>query len=254
MSWLKDLLRKTPAYPLLRAGWHMVRPKTPAEKLARHDARATSAILRRVLAPDANGVDVGAHAGDFLAELLQVAPRGRHTAIEPIPAMADRLRTTFPQATVHAAALSDSPGTATFQWVCGNPAFSGLVRRADLPPAERTEPITVRVERLDDLIPAGTPVALVKIDVEGAEVNILRGADRVLRENRPWVLIEHGSACQGYGHTTADLVAAFAAHRMAVWMLADWLAGKPPLTLPGLVAATAAGQYNFLAGPAPHST
>lgn len=250
-TWLKALLRKTPAYPYLRAGWDRVRPKSPAEKLAIHDAWATTAILRRVLAPDANGVDVGAHVGGFLAELVQIAPKGRHVAVEPIPTLAANLRAAFPQTTVHAVALSDSPGSATFQWVHSNPAFRGLVRRDDLRPAERIEPIEVRLERLDDLIAAGVPVALVKIDVEGGEVNVLRGASRVLRENRPWVLIEHGSACRVYGHTTGDLVAEFAAHRMAIWMLAEWLAGEPPLTHDGLSAAIAVGQYNFLAGPAP---
>jgi FkbM family methyltransferase len=253
-SWLKTLLRKTPIYPSLRAAWGAVRPKSHGEKLAICDAQSTTAILRRVLTSDANGVDIGAHVGDFLTELVRIAPGGKHVAVEPIPPMADRLRAAFPQVAVHAAALSDSPGTTTFQWVRSNPAFSGLVRRDDLSTSEHIEPIKVRVECLDDLIPAGARVDLIKIDVEGGEVNVLRGASRVLRENRPWVIFEHGSACRVYGYTTSDIVGEFATHRMAIWILTDWLAGKSPMTFDGLAAAIATGQYNFLAGPAPEAT
>jgi FkbM family methyltransferase len=195
-------------------------------------------------------VDVGAHTGEILSEVIRLAPRGRHIAVEPIPPLADHLRAEFPQVIVHAVALSDAPAVAEFQWVRDNPGFSGLVRRLDLAQEAQIEPIIVRVERLDDLVPVGFPVALIKIDVEGGEVNVLRGAARVLRDNRPWVLLEHGSACRLYRHTSSDLMAELSFHRMAIWMLDDWLAGKAPLTPRELAAQVDVGQYNFLAGPA----
>ena len=56
----------------------------------------TVAIMQRVMAPDANGVDVGAFKGIITKPMLRIAPRGRHIAVEPQPAYAKRLRKQFP--------------------------------------------------------------------------------------------------------------------------------------------------------------
>jgi FkbM family methyltransferase len=251
MSRIKEWLKKTPIYPLLRAGWHLVRPRSRAQRLEDRDARQTAAILRRVLRPGGNAIDVGAHRGDLLAEFVRLSPTGRHFAVEPIPELAEWLRAAFPGVSVHAAAVGETPGTAEFQWVVSNPAFSGLKRRTDLRPEEAVRALTVPVVRIDDIVPVGLPVAVLKIDVEGGELGALRGASRVLGD-RPWVFLEHGSASTAYGATTADVMAEFTRHRMAVWLMGDWLAGKPPLTLDGFAAAAASGDYwNYLVGPKP---
>ena len=101
-------------------------------------------------------------------------------------------------------------------------------------------------------IPTDRVVRLIKVDVEGAELGVFRGASAVLGRCRPWVVFEHGAWCQVYGATTADVFGELARHRLSVWQLGDWLAGRPPLTRDGLEAAVATGSYwNFLAGPAP---
>ena len=252
MSRFKDWLRRTHLYPVLRGGWRLVRPKSRVERLDARDSRQATAILRRVLRPGSNAIDVGAHRGDVLALLVRLSPAGWHVAVEPIPELAERLKAEFPGVTVHSAAVGDSTGTADFQWVVTNPAFSGLKRRPDLRPEETVRGVSVPVKRIDDLVPPGTSIAVLKIDVEGGELGVLRGAARVLAESRPWVLLEHGGAAAAYGSTTADVAAEFARHRMAIWLMGDWLAGRPPLTLDGLLAAVNSGEYwNFLAGPAP---
>jgi hypothetical protein len=50
--------------------------------------------------------------------------------------------------------------------------------------------LEVRAVSLDDYLPSGEPVQLVKIDVEGAEALVLAGMRRLLRESRPVVLVE----------------------------------------------------------------
>lgn len=48
----------------------------------------------------------------------------------------------------------------------------------------------IRIERLDDMIPAGIHVDFIKIDVEGGEYSLLEGAARILTESRPVIFIE----------------------------------------------------------------
>lgn len=243
MRWLKRV-------PLARAVWDAVRPKSHAEKVDRRDGRLTRQILRRVLTAETNCIDVGAHAGDVLAELVRLAPRGRHLALEPIAAMAATLCGRFPAVEVQNVAAGDRSADVTFQVVETNPAFSGMVRRPDLRPGERVAEVTVRCEPLDWLVPAGRPVGLIKVDVEGAEMAVFRGAARVLA-GRPWVLFEHGAISeQAYGATTADVHAELARHRLGVWTLGGWVAGAAALSADGFAAAVASGdQWNFLAGP-----
>jgi FkbM family methyltransferase len=253
MERVKDWLKRTPLYPVLRAGWHLARPKSQIERIERRDASHTAAILRRVLRPGDHAVDVGAHRGDVLAEFVRASPAGRHVAIEPIPELAERLKIAFPTVEVHAAAAGEAAATARFQWVESNPALSGLKRRPDLSPDETIREIAVPVVRVDDLIPVGRRIAVMKIDVEGGELGAIRGASRVLDESRPWVLLEHGLAAAAYDATSADVFDELARHRMAVWLMGDWLAGKPPLTLSAFVAAVKSGEHwNFLTGPFPH--
>lgn len=46
----------------------------------------------------------------------------------------------------------------------------------------------VEMDQLDDIV--STPVDLLKIDVEGAEIGVLDGAKRILSEDRPLILVE----------------------------------------------------------------
>lgn len=61
--------------------------------------------------------------------------------------------------------------------------------------------------RLDDAVPVTVPHDFVKIDVEGGEVLVLRGARELLRRSRPVIVFEHGGdwAMRHYGTTSAEL-------------------------------------------------
>jgi hypothetical protein len=121
----------------------------------RADVRDTEllvALMEEVLEPDSDCLDVGAHAGSVLAELVRLAPEGRHVAWEPLPEFVAR----------------PTPGRGS------------------------VETIVVETERLDDALPDGVRPAFVKIDVEGAEERVLRGALQTLRRHRPVIAFEHG--------------------------------------------------------------
>jgi FkbM family methyltransferase len=249
MKFIRQILKRV---PLARTMWHAVRPRSHGERLDRRDQLLTARILRRVVAADTNCIDVGAHTGEVLAELLRLAPRGRHLAVEPIPVLAEQLRARFPQVEVVHAALADEPGEAEFQWVEKNPAFSGLIARPDLRPQDRPVAIRVPLARLDDLVPPDRRIGLVKVDVEGAELGVFRGAGRILGRDRPWLLFEHGlGVAAEYGTTSAAVFAELTGHGLAVWRSDQWLDGGPPLTEAEFVATVNTGEWwNWLAGPA----
>ncbi len=161
--------------------------------LARRNARDDlhlRLLLAHGLDADANCVDVGAHCGDVLEQVVRYAPEGRHQAFEPLPAQAADLRERFPGVEVHHAAVAAEAGTATFTHVVSNPQLSGL-RDRELA-GESSESFEVPVKRLDDCCDPERPVSLLKIDVEGAELGVLEGGLEMLKRDRPTVVFEHG--------------------------------------------------------------
>lgn len=169
------------------------------------DSELLVALMEELLEPDSDCLDVGAHAGSVLSEICRIAPSGRHVAWEPLPGFAGRLREAFPDVEVRQAALSDESGESEFAHVVADPGWSGLVARPT-PAGGRVETITVRTERLDDALPAGVLPAFVKIDVEGAEERVLRGALETLRRHRPVIAFEHGlGSADHYGTTPAAI-------------------------------------------------
>jgi FkbM family methyltransferase len=169
------------------------------------DRELLVALLERELAPESHCLDVGAHEGEVLVHMVRLAPRGRHVAWEPLPALAARLRADFPGVEVRQAALSDAAGERDFAHVVDDPGWSGFVARPS-PAGGPVDMIKVRCERLDDALADGVEPAFVKIDVEGAELEVLRGAAETLRRHRPLVAFEHGAgSADHYGTTPEDV-------------------------------------------------
>ena len=152
----------------------------------------TIAIMERVLAPDSNAIDIGAFEGGMLRHMLRFAPRGKHTAFEPTPEQYQRLLVRFPGVRVHGCALGAEPGLATFYCMLNHPALSGLSRRARDLQGEHVRDIQVAVDTLDRTVPSDLPIALIKMDVEGGELGVLRGGIQTLRRNRPVIIFECG--------------------------------------------------------------
>ena len=180
-----------------------------AERRARdHDALDTGHLRRLIaftLKPWSNCIDVGAHRGSCLREILRIAPEGHHMAFEPIPELAAQLRQAFPSVDVHEAALSDAEGDTSFVFVPDLPGYSGL-RERDYPRRVKTVPMTVRMERLDQRLPGLDRIDFIKIDVEGAEALVLKGAMRTIKRDLPLIVFEHGQgASERYGYGPRDI-------------------------------------------------
>lgn len=190
--------------------------------------------MRRVLGPGSNCVDVGANEGAFVRDMLELAPQGRHHAFEPLPPLAAKLRVDFPTVTVHELALGAVIGTAKFCWFVDDPAWSGLRRdryERNHPDANpREEWIEVKVAPLDEVLPADLPISFIKIDANGGEVDVLRGAMRTLQTRRPMVAFEHGESATYYGETSSGLYDLLNDAGYRISPLDRWLAGGGPLS------------------------
>lgn len=207
------------------------------------DHAALRVLFAALLRPDAHVIDVGANHGSVLADLLRLTPQGRWLAFEPIPALRAELTTRFPQADVRDAALSDRAGEATFQHVVSADGYSGLQRRT-YPGHVDIQEITVRTARLDDELPEGFAPALIKIDVEGGELGVLRGAERTLAEHRPVVIFEHGAgAAEHYGTTSGEVWDALDGAGLRIFDLA----GEGPYSRAAFEAAFTEPIWNWLA-------
>lgn len=195
----------------------------------------TAEVLERVLQPGSNCVDVGCHEGKFLDDMRRLSPKGLHYAFEPLPHMHAALAMKYAGTTnvnLQAAALSNGSGTTTFQHVVTNPGYSGVLRRLYDRPDEEVVEITVRRAKLDDCLPRFKRIRLIKIDVEGGELQVLEGARRTLRRWRPFVVFEHGKRAAGcYGTQPGQVHDLLTSCGLRISLLGDWLRSDGAITL-----------------------
>ena len=95
MQTVKEYVRGTRLAPFARVVYRTLRRLVPEPEWARMNRiydRQTVEVMQRCLQPDSVGVDVGAHGGDLLKEMVALAPHGTHYAFEPIPHLAKGLR------------------------------------------------------------------------------------------------------------------------------------------------------------------
>lgn len=126
-------------------------------------------------------VDVGAHIGSIMAE-VQFRTGAKLIAFEAMPEKALALKRKFPTATVHACAAGTTTGDVSFFVVPAATGYSSLIK------GNNSVEIVVPLRRLDDLV--NERIDTLKIDVEGAELGVLQGAERTVSESRPIIMFE----------------------------------------------------------------
>lgn len=155
---------------------------------------ALAPVIEHFARPGAVIYDVGANIGLYaLWAARRVGPGGQVHAFEPVAATARLLRR-FVEANgatnvrVAELALGRAPGTATMFCV---PGASGLASTLARPGATRTE---VRCTTLDDYARGHDPPTFIKVDVEGAEPEVVAGGLGLLARSKPSLLLETNPA------------------------------------------------------------
>lgn len=215
--------------------------------------KQTIAVMKRVLIANSNCVDVGCHAGSFLDIILQLAPYGMHIGFEPIPDLYRKLKKKYfkySQVTIYSYALGDASGETSFQHVTTNEGYSGLKKRRYDRPNESVEEIKVNIECFDNIVPKDLQIDFIKIDVEGAELQVLKGAMQTIRTYKPVIVFEHGlGAADFYGtkpEDVFDLLTSECGLRISLMM--SWLKGGSTLSRVEFIEQFNSGQnYYFMA-------
>jgi FkbM family methyltransferase len=163
-------------------------------------------------------VDVGAYKGGYTYWMRRaVGARGCVLAFEPQAEAAALLRSYviafgWSNVEVVESALSSVPGEGALLRPASAPSPAGSLVGASLPPSPETTP--VRIDTLDRLLAtraATARVGLIKCDVEGHELDVLRGAESTLRQDHPALLVEcetrhlHGHSMNDVFHHLAAL-------------------------------------------------
>ena len=204
--------------------------------------------MKQVIQSTTNCIDIGCHLGSVLSGMQRYAPLGQHMAFEPTPYKFEWLKRKYREIEVRQEALSDAPGEAEFFHQTNHSGFSGLRSHGDKD--WKTETFKVKCARLDDIV-GERRVGFIKMDVEGAEPLVIRGAERVLRQSRPHILFE----CTLTGLHLFNWTPAAMYHLLCsdlgydIFVIRDWLDHRQALTIERFAAAMAhpAQAFNFFA-------
>ena len=175
---------------LSRDGQHFLVRGLKARFLAQ---RIEFRLIRQHVGPADTVCDVGANKGSFVFWLSRWCRNGKVVAFEPQPQFAEllgRLRRALKldNVTIERSAVFSSPGQADLFVPKGHSPGASLVSKTV--GASEFETISVPMVRLDDYFGRGERISFIKVDVEGAEFEVFKGAERILREQSPLIIFE----------------------------------------------------------------
>ncbi|MBN2170110.1 MAG: FkbM family methyltransferase [Candidatus Krumholzibacteriota bacterium] len=187
-------------------------------------------IVNSVCRPGDVLFDIGSNVGtETLLFARRVGDGGKVHAFEPLPANVRALRDNVArnglgQITVHAEAVGDMAGTCRFALPTA-PQNSGNGRL--LAEGEAVaDSFEVDVVVIDEQVAAGRLPArprMIVMDCEGAEPMVLRGAEALIREARPYLVLEVVPVfLKKHGFTSGDVHDWCVRRGYGVWEISGW--------------------------------
>lgn len=152
--------------------------------------------IKKFLKKDDVFIDIGANVGAYLFSVETQLPVENIYAFEPNDKLFTRLKRIFPGVHIFKIGLSDFNGEANFKI----PLMNGkkIASRGTLQTSQKEEDETsfeelkVEVKKLDDFQPVNqlNRIDFIKIDVEGNEMETLRGAENTIKKLKPVLMVE----------------------------------------------------------------
>jgi FkbM family methyltransferase len=232
----------------IRLRWRSLSFRVPMKSYVhyREFEPATVCALERQLKPGMTFVDIGANIGYTAALAAQlVGQAGRVLAFEPSPRTVDLLRRNIADnrltnVTIYPYAIGEAHRTRTF-WLTEAALTDGFHQG---PWSAAVASVEVDERRLDQLVAA--PVDLVKIDVEGAEIETLRGMSGLLgaRGVRAILVEWNPISMTASGHQPMDLPDFLAAAGYRAITVLDDETPAVELPLQAAIARFSAGGWS----------
>ncbi len=211
----------------------LIKLRIPITKNISYDI-LTIRLMKKVLKNDSNCIDVGGFKGEILNEILNFSPDGNHYIFEPIPEYYVFIKKKFSNtdANIFNLALSEEKGESKFNYVVNYPAYSGLKKREYPSNNAETKEIVVQTDTLDNIIPGNLKIDFIKIDVEGAELLVLKGGVKVIKSTKPIIIFEFGLGASDYYGVDPKEIFEFFNHdvNFNVSLIDRYIAEKPPLS------------------------
>ncbi len=151
-----------------------------------------SLIFERLIKPGDHVIDAGANIGLTTLRMASLAgPKGMVHSFEPNPHLVARLTETVKHnnllnISIYNIALGSEEGQLTLFVPTGNMGGGSTLPNRN---PETAKQYDVVLRRLDDVLSDAPALKLIKIDVEGAEANLLKGGARLIEKHRPEAII-----------------------------------------------------------------
>jgi len=179
-------------------------------------------LLNRLLEPHMVFVDIGANQGEFTLYAAKRLPAGKVLAFEPVEERYRHLienvqMNGFENISAYNFGLSNRAGESEMYMPDNirrsNQTFNGLANEGTASvfrsSARPSRTCTARFETFDRVFRESrlSRLDVIKIDVEGAELHVLRGARDAIEQYRPVIMMElSAESLEAAGHTTGDVM------------------------------------------------
>jgi FkbM family methyltransferase len=184
--------------------------------------------VKKAVANGGTSIDVGANKGSYLYSMARWSKAAPVYAFEPQRVLANYLRTAcqnsgLTNVRIENLALSDVEGELDL-YVPGDATSPGASLESSISDKTSCRKETVQVTTLDTYAHANiqAPVRAIKIDVEGHELAVVKGALQLIQRDKPLLIIE----CEGRHLPAGQSVASFIA-------FVDSLGYTSTLAMPG---------------------
>lgn len=173
---------------------------------------AVRRVISRIGAEKARCIDIGANVGFYSLAMASWFPGLQCDAFEPIPNTFATLQKNLSinhqgQVRAHNLGLSDKDGELVFYTYPSHSEAASMTRNLDS--VEACE-VRCSVRRLDDL---NMTADFIKCDVEGAELSVFKGAERLIARDRPAIFTEMlRKWCSQYDYHPNDIILLLGSH------------------------------------------
>lgn len=179
---------------------HWLKPKVPrflyrGFRARLRDQRAELDIIKEHVRSGDTVCDIGAYKGSYVLWLSHWCRRGTVVAFEPQQGLATYLanmcrKLGLANVQVETRAVYVRTGTGTLYVPKDRAQGAGASMNCKFRGMRDRFEVTVPTVALDDYFKEDERVTLLKIDVEGAELQVFKGAERILRQHSPLLVFE----------------------------------------------------------------